>query len=348
MDLSKLTVLIVDDVAENIKVAMETLKLVGCELVYATSGIQALERATNTMPDLILLDIMMPDMDGFTVCKVLKAEKKTQNIPIIFLSAKSGTDNIIKGFELGAVDYISKPFRAEELKARVLTHLKLHNYEKNLVTMVDEATSEITNLNKTITDTQVELMFGLGNIAESHSKETSLHVKRVSEYSYLLAKVYGFDEEKSTMIKNASSLHDIGKLSTPDYILTKPAKLDAEEWEIMKTHAQNGSDMLSKSEWPLFQLSATICAQHHEHYDGTGYPLKLKGEDISIYARIVAIADVFDALSNKRVYKDGWSVEKVIDHMKNNKGTHFDPKLIDLFLENIIEILEIRDKYKNQ
>ena len=346
MNLSKLTVLIVDDVAENIKVAMETLQTIGCGLVYATSGEQGLERAINTLPDLILLDIMMPDMDGFSVCKSLKSNEQTKNIPIIFLSAKSGTDNIIKGFEYGAVDYISKPFRAEELKARVLTHLKLHNYEKNLESMVDEATTEITTLNKTIIDTQVELMFGLGNVAESHSKETSLHVRRVAEFSYLLAKANSFSEEEANMIKNASSLHDIGKLAIPDSILHKPGSLDADEWEIMKSHSIVGSDMLVKSEWPLFQAAAKICAQHHERYDGTGYPAKLQGEDISIYARIVSIADVFDALSNKRVYKDAWGMDNVLDYMKENRATQFDPNLIDLFLENVDEVLELCEKYK--
>ena len=346
MNLSKSTVLIVDDVAENIKVAMETLQTIGCELVYATSGKQGLERATSTLPDLILLDIMMPDMDGFSVCEALKSSEQTKNIPIIFLSAKSGTDNIIKGFEYGAVDYISKPFRAEELKARVLTHLKLYNYEQNLVSMVDEATTEIRNLNKTITDTQVELMFGLGNVAESHSKETSSHVRRVSEYTYLLAKKRGLKEEEANMIKNASSLHDIGKLAIPDSILNKPAALDPEEWEIMQSHSMLGSDMLIKSEWPLFQAAAIICAQHHEKYDGTGYPAKLKGEDINLYARIVTIADVFDALSNKRVYKDSWDIDTVVTYLKEKKGTQFDPNLIDLFLDSMDEVLEISDKYK--
>ena len=325
---------------------METLRTIGCELVYATSGIQGLERAISTLPDLILLDIMMPDMDGFSVCKTLKSNEQTQNIPIIFLSAKSGTDNIIKGFEYGAVDYISKPFRAEELKARVLTHLKLYNYEKNLESMVTEATTEITNLNKTIIDTQVELMFGLGSIAESHSKETSLHVRRVAEFSYLLAKANGFSDEEADMVKNASSLHDIGKLSIPDSILNKPAALDADEWEIIQSHSMVGSDMLVKSEWPLFQTAANICAQHHEKYDGTGYPAKLEGEDISIYARIVAIADVFDALSNRRVYKEAWSMDQVLDYMREGRGTQFDPNLIDLFLENIDEVLELCEIYK--
>lgn len=345
MDLSTSTVLIVDDVAENIKIAMETLSVLNCEFIYATTGIQALERAGETIPDLILLDIMMPEMDGFSVCKVLKSQERTKNIPIIFLSAKSGTDDIIKGFELGAVDYISKPFRAEELKARVQTHLKLYCYEKNLETMIDEATVEIKALNKTITDTQVELMFGLGSVAESHSKETSLHVTRVAEYSYLLARVYGFDEEESLMIKNASSLHDIGKLAIPDEILKKPEELNAQEWRVMKTHSKLGADMLGKSEWPLFKAAAQICAEHHEKYDGTGYPDAKKGEEIHIYARIVAIADVFDALSHKRVYKDAWSTDKVLQFIEDNKGSHFDPHLVTLFLNNTDAILDISQRY---
>ena len=212
---------------------------------------------------------------------------------------------------------------------------------------VDEATKEIQDLNEDIEKTQREVVFTLGAIGETRSKETGNHVKRVAEYSYLLAKYYGLSEEKALMIQQASPMHDIGKVGIPDSILNKPGKFIPEEREIMNTHAKLGYDMLKHSKRPLLKLSATIAYEHHEKWDGTGYPKGLKGEKISIEGRITALADVFDALGSDRCYKKAWEDEKIFKLFLEEKGKHFDPKLVEIFFNHLEEFLYIRDKFKD-
>nr|WP_321266500.1 HD domain-containing phosphohydrolase [uncultured Sulfurimonas sp.] len=334
MNNSKYRVLIVDDVEENLKLVATILQKVGFETKVATDGLTALRLAKENQYDLILLDIMMPIMDGIQTCKYLKSEQKTASIPIIFLTASNDKETLTKAYSAGGVDYIKKPFFKEELLARVNLHIELKDYEKNLEHKVEEKTKEIA-------DTQIKLMYTLGSIAEGHSKETELHVQRVAEFSHKLALLYGMEEKEAAILKNASSLHDIGKIGVTDNILHKPSSLSNEEYKVMMHHTTLGSDMLSKSELPLFKVAAIVCIQHHEKYDGTGYPNGLKGEDIHIYGRIVAIADVFDALSFRRSYKDGWTQEKVLGYIKEMSGKHFDPKLVDIFFKNIEEFLKI-------
>lgn len=209
------------------------------------------------------------------------------------------------------------------------------------------AIREDITANKDIEELQREIIFTMGSIAESRSKETGEHVKRVAKYSKLFAKAYGLSKEDVSMLELASPMHDIGKIAIPDEILNKPAKLTFEEFEIMKTHAQKGFEMLNVSSRPLFQVAAEIALTHHEKYDGTGYPNGLKGEDIPIFGRITAIADVFDAISSDRCYKKAWEQDKVLEYIKSEKGKHFDPKLVDILFENLDEILKIKDSLKD-
>jgi PAS domain S-box-containing protein len=204
--------------------------------------------------------------------------------------------------------------------------------------------SEIINLNQEIVDTQKEVVFTMGAIGEMRSKETGLHVQRVAEYSYLLATLVGLDEVKADLIKQASPMHDIGKVAIPDAILNKPGKLTADEYEIMKTHAYLGYEMLKYSNRTILKTSAVIAHTHHEKYDGSGYPHGLIGENIPIEGRITAIADVFDALGHDRVYKKAWEMDKILDLFREERSKHFDPKLIDLFFENLDKFLEIKNK----
>lgn len=212
---------------------------------------------------------------------------------------------------------------------------------------IEQANVEIEYLNTEIEDTQREILFRLGAVAEARSKETGMHVKRVAEYTKILAVNYGLREEEAEILKLASPMHDIGKIAIPDYILNKPAKLTPEEFEIMKTHSQLGYEMLRTSEKPILKAAAIIAHQHQEKYDGTGYPQKLKGENIHIYGRLTSLADVFDALGSERVYKKAWNDEEIFAFFKDQRGKHFDPKLIDIFFENIDSFLEIRDKFKD-
>ena len=209
------------------------------------------------------------------------------------------------------------------------------------------AVREDITVNKEIEELQKEVIFTMGSIAEFRSKETGEHIKRVAKYSRILAAAYGLCEDDIDMLELASPMHDIGKIAIPDAILNKPGKLTNEEFDIIKTHAQKGHDMLGISNRPLFKVASQIALTHHEKYDGTGYPNSLKGEDIPIFGRITALADVFDALGSDRCYKKAWEIEKVFEFIKDQKGKHFDPKLVELFFENIDHILKIRDDYKD-
>ncbi|MGB5867540.1 MAG: HD domain-containing phosphohydrolase [Arcobacteraceae bacterium] len=225
---------------------------------------------------------------------------------------------------------------------------------KNVGLSVDEIESkiqhgleQINQLNEEITNTQKEVVFTMGAIGESRSKETGNHVKRVAEYSKILALKYGLSQEEAEMIKQASPMHDIGKVAIPDAVLNKPGRFDEEERKIMDTHAKLGFDMLNSSNRPLLKLAATVAYEHHEKWDGSGYPQGLKGESINIAGRITALADVFDALGSDRVYKKAWEDERIFNLFKEERAKHFDPKLVDIFFENLDEFLKIRDKFKD-
>jgi len=346
MNNGKYSILAVDDVPENLQLVSAILTKVGYNISTAHDGLSAIEMVKEGHFDLILLDIMMPIMSGIGVCKYLKKHPSTASIPIIFLTASDDKNTLTKAYDVGGVDYIKKPFFKEELLARVNSRLKLRDYEKNLEHKVETRTKEII-------DTQVKLMYVLGGIAEGHSKETHQHVKRVSEFAYLLAKYYGLEDAEAKLLKNAASLHDIGKIAVKDHILHKNGSLTKNEFKEMKQHATMGADMLCHSKLPLFKMATIICLNHHEKWDGSGYPNALKGEQIHIYGRIVALADVFDALSFKRAYKSAWTQEEVLDFIKNMRGKHFDPVLVDLFFKHLDDFLEIyhvhiQEHQKNQ
>ncbi|WP_419774682.1 HD domain-containing phosphohydrolase [Halarcobacter sp.] len=224
---------------------------------------------------------------------------------------------------------------------------KLSKSFNSMTNTISKNIKEIQNLNKEIEDTQKEVILTMGAIGETRSKETGNHVKRVAEYSKILAIKYGLDENEANLLKEASPMHDIGKVGIPDRVLKKPAKLNDEEWEIMKGHAQLGYEMLKHSNRKILKAAAIVAKEHHEKWDGSGYPNGLKGEEIHIYGRITAVADVFDALGSDRCYKKAWPLEEILDLFKKERGKHFDPKLVDLLFENIDEVVYIRDKYKD-
>ena len=215
-------------------------------------------------------------------------------------------------------------------------------------TKVQEGLEEIKNLNQEIENTQKEVVFTMGAIGESRSKETGNHVKRVAEYSKLLALYYGLDEKEAELLKQASPMHDIGKVAIPDAILNKPGRFDENERKIMNTHAALGYEMLKHSNKPLLKMAAIVANEHHEKWDGTGYPKGLSGENIHIYGRITALADVFDALGSDRVYKKAWDDERIFNLFKEERGKHFDPKLVDIFFEHLDEFLKIRETFKDK
>jgi len=310
----------------------------GYKLLYANSGEKALEIAFNNFPDLILLDIMMPGIDGFETCDRLKAEPVTKDIPIIFITAKIETEDIVQGFQQGGVDYILKPFQQEEVSARVRTHLELSQLRKKLDEKVRERTQQLN-------ESRLEVVQRLATAGEFRDNETGMHVIRMSHFSALLGKSYGMDEDECELLLNSSPMHDIGKIGIPDNILLKPGKLNEKEWETMKTHPTIGGKILSGGTSKLMQMSQTIAITHQEKWDGSGYPNGLKEEDIPLVGRIVAIADVFDALTSERPYKKAWSVERAAALIEKESGKHFDPQLVMHFKKTLPEIVKAKERF---
>lgn len=327
-------VLVVDDEKLNRQVLFNHLSLEHYHVSLAENGIEALEVLNEREYDLVFLDIMMPKMSGYEVCKKIREKFNLFELPVLMLTAKNQPKDLVTGFEAGANDYVNKPFDKKELLSRTKTLLLLNH-----------SIRDILKLNEEINETQSEMIYTLGEAAEARSRETGYHVKRVAEYSYLLAIKSGLSQEEANMLKLVSPMHDIGKIAIPDEILNKPGKLTPQEFEIIKKHVEIGYNLINKSNRRMLKLASVIAYEHHEKYNGSGYPRGLKGEEISIYGRILALADVFDALASDRVYKKAWEMDRIIELVKNERGNHFDPHLVDIFFENLSEIIEIKNKY---
>lgn len=340
-------ILIVDDAPKNIQVVANLLGEEDYDISYATNGKQALGHIEETEFDLVLLDVMMPGMNGYEVCREIKKGKRHSDLPVIFITARADEESVVEAFDAGGQDFISKPFNSAELMARVKTHLKLKAFEDSQQVLINNALAELKILNKEIIETQKEVIFTMGSIGETRSKETGQHVKRVAEYSRLFALLSGLDEYEADLVAMASPMHDIGKVGIPDSILNKKGRLDEQEFEIMKTHVTIGYDMLKHSERPIMRTAAIIALQHHEKWDGSGYPSGLAGDAIHFYGRVTALADVFDALGSERCYKKSWPDEKIFSLLKEQSGKHFDPTLVDMFFENQQKFFEIRSRYKD-
>ncbi|MGE4559227.1 MAG: two-component system response regulator [Desulfobulbus sp.] len=340
MNRKKPLVFIVDDVPENIQIAMSHLRELNCDFAYATSGEQALERIRATHPDLILMDVMMPGMSGFQAVEQLNQDKETRSIPVIFLTARAESEDVVHGFNLGGVDYITKPFKGVELRSRVRNHLELHAYRSNLERLVEERSQEAELLKDVIIE-------AMGELAEYRDPETGSHIHRTRAYVQLLAEIlvrHGHFLDILTpdyiiLLWKSAPLHDIGKVAIRDSILLKPGKLTPEEFEEMKMHTLFGEEVIANLEQmagqPTSFLSCAkeIAGSHHEKYDGSGYPRGLTAENIPLAGRIMAIADVYDALISKRVYKNSMSHQEAMQIMIEGKGSHFDPLLIEAFLD---------------
>lgn len=322
------TLLLVDDEPANLQVLRNILSE-HYRLLFAKNGDRALALARTEQPDLILLDVMMPGKSGYEVCQALKLETTTRNIPVIFVTALSDVDDETHGFELGAVDYLTKPVSAAIVRARVRNHLSL--------VRMDELAA-----------TRLAVVQRLGRAAEYKDNETGLHVIRMSHYSRLIALKAGINEAWSETLLHAAPMHDVGKIGIPDAILQKPGKLDADEWRIMQRHAEIGAEIIGEDGSNLLNMARDVALYHHEKWDGSGYPRGLKGENIPIAARIVALADVFDALTSERPYKKAWPVEQATDLIREQSGQHFDPQLVQAFFDCLPAILTVRERWQEQ
>lgn len=335
---------VVDDVPTNIELV---------EAVFKSDTSISIHRALNGKelmslieiqgtPDLMILDLMMPIMDGFEVLKSLKNTRDSSYFPIIVLSALTDKQSIIKALSLGADDYITKPFFVEELKARVRNMLKIKERDEFLSATLDVMESNLFEKLKMLEQSQLEVIIRLGRAAEFRDDETGKHIERIAEYVSIICEKMGMTKDHVAMLRYASPMHDVGKIGIPDSILLKPARLSDDEFNIIKLHTVIGGKILGGTTLPILELATEIALSHHERWDGNGYPLKIKGENIPQSGRIVSIVDVFDALTSHRVYKEAWSIERALDFIKEQREKMFDPGIVDIFFDFVEPIISIK------
>lgn len=323
--MKKTTILIVDDEPQNLAV-LEQILTDGYDLIFARNGAEALVAAYKNMPNLILLDIQMPVMDGYAACRALKSDPRTAAIPVIFVSSLDEVGDEAAGFEAGAVDYITKPVSPVLVAARIHIHLSLVSAR-----LLEASYRETIHM--------------LGDAGHYNDSDTGVHIWRMAAYAAALAAACGWDANDCQQLELAASMHDTGKIGIPNAIMRKPGKLGVDEWAIMKTHTTIGHHILSECKAPLFQMAAEIALHHHERWDGTGYPDALAGKQIPESARIVALADVFDALLMKRPYKEAWPLDQVMATLQDSAGNHFEPRLVEIFNAILPQILKIKAKW---
>ena len=319
------TILIVDDEPTNLAI-MDGILAASYPLVFARNGAETLAALVKHRPALVLLDVGLPDIDGYALCRQILKMDPTQSVQVIFVTGHNDVLHEAAGFDAGCVDYIIKPVFPQIVRARVSAHL---------------ARVQATVLAQSYRDA----ILMMGHAGHYNDTDTGAHIWRMAAYARTLAIACGWSVERSEQLELAASMHDTGKLGVPQAILRKPGPLDAQELAVMRTHPQVGFDILSKSLAPIFQLAAELSLRHHEKWDGSGYPDGLKGQAIPLSARMVALADVFDALSMKRSYKEAWPIERIMAYIQAESGSHFDPELVDVFTSILPEILEIQHRW---
>ncbi|GAA4500968.1 two-component system response regulator [Pseudaeromonas paramecii] len=357
--LDKPTILVVDDTPENLTMMSFLLKDL-YKVKVANNGDKALRIAqSQPQPDLILLDIMMPDLDGYEVCRRLQQDSATRRIPIIFLTAKASVEDEELGLKLGAVDYITKPISPPVVLARVKTHLSLKASADFLRSKSDYLEQEVAKRTQEVMAIQDVTILAMASLAETRDNETGNHIRRTQYYVKALAQALcqhpkfarELDEQKIAMLFKSAPLHDIGKVGIPDSILLKPGRFEPEEFEVMKRHPTLGLQAIEHAEHALgtsvafLQVAKEIAYGHHEKWDGSGYPQGLAGEAIPLSARLMALADVYDALISNRVYKRGMPHDKAAAIIAEGRGSHFDPDIVDAFFQIEAEFIDIARQF---
>ena len=347
-------ILVVDDEPNNIMVLRVLLKQMGHDVVGAENAVIALKILDGSF-DLVLSDVVMPQINGFEMVEKIRGNPVTHAIPIIMVTTLSEKGDRLRAVEAGANDFVTKPVDAVELRVRVNSMLKLKaqqdeieafTHELNL--MVESRTTELRLALSKLDNANRESIQHLSAAAEHRDIDTSFHIRRMSHYSATIASGLSLDKEMVDLILTSSPMHDVGKIGIPDSILLKPGKLDADEWQVMKTHTTIGQEILGMGNSYYMNMGTVIALSHHEKWDGSGYPSGLSGEDIPLPGRICAVADVFDALTSKRPYKEAFSVGEALAIMKEGRANHFDPKLLDIFLEHFDEISEIYENFREK
>ncbi|MFT3891069.1 MAG: response regulator [Anaerolineales bacterium] len=320
------TVLIVDDEESGRQTVESVLEGEGYQIELAENGFQAIEKARRLLPDVILLDVMMPGMTGFEVCQRIRSDPQLAEIPIIILTALDDRESMLSGLKSGADDFISKPFDRFELRARVLGITRLNRYHK-----LTQERAKLQEAHTQLLAAYEATIEGWSHAMDLRDRETEGHCQRVTDLTVKLAGAFGLDNEAIHHIKRGALLHDMGKIGVPDAILHKPDKLTDEEWKIMRKHPQFAYDMLYPIDYLRPALDIPYC--HHEKWDGTGYPRQLKNTEIPLAARLFAIVDVWDAVTSDRPYRPAWSKEKALAHIREQSGKHFDPDVVEAFFK---------------
>ena len=321
-------IMVVDDEPANLALMEGMLRQEGYTVRSFPRGRMALAAAAKQPPDLVLLDINMPEMDGFETCRRLKFNDKLMAIPVIFLSALGEAENKVKAFRCGGMDYITKPFQFEEMHARVATHLQIHHLQRELQIHNEQLEVTVRSRTHEVEESRLEILRRLAIAAEYRDDNTGEHAQRVGRIAALLAQELQLPDSQTKMIRLAAPLHDVGKIGVPDAVLLKRGKLTAGEFEVIKKHVLIGAEILSGSRSPILQMAKSIALYHHERWDGTGYSLGLAAERIPLEARIVTVSDVFDALTHERPYKRAWPVQEALLEMRAQGGRQFDPAII--------------------
>ena len=345
-EIKSASILVVDDEESNIRLIERILSARGYTNISTTmDSTRVVEMHQKYHMDLILLDLNMPERDGFQVMEDLTRKTQGNSPAILVLTAQHMQNLRQRALDNGARDYVTKPFHMEELVSRVRNLLEVqlaHRFMRDQNLLLEKKVRQRT---RDIYETRLQVVRHLGRAAEYRDNETGLHIIRMSKIAVILGKQAGMNKYKCELLLNASPMHDIGKIGIPDKILLKPGRLDQDEWEVMKSHAQIGADILSGDDSELMKMAHEIAITHHEKYNGDGYPNNLKGEAIPLVGRITAIADNFDALTSERPYKKAWRVEDAVQWMIGQAGEHFDPQLMGLFVKILPEIIEIKEKY---
>jgi putative two-component system response regulator len=341
-------VLIVDDHQTNIALfSILIRKINSVEPVEFTDPAAALDWCQSHEPDLVLVDYMMPEIDGLGFIRRFRAMPGKEATPVIMVTADTEKEIRHKALETGANDFLTKPVDKTELTARVKNMLALRQSQLQLANRAAWLAGEVRKATSEILSREREVIYRLSRAAEYRDPETGAHILRMAHYSKHIAANLGLSQADQDLLLDAAPMHDVGKMATPDHILLKPGFLDEDEMKIMRQHAEIGAQILEGSESRLLQTAALIAISHHEKFDGSGYPKGLKGEQIPLFGRIVAIADVFDALTSERPYKSAWELERAVAYLRENTGTHFDPLCLEAFFRDWENVLAIRARYQD-
>lgn len=341
-------VLIVDDNPVNVSLLEQTLTMNGYSNVESTCNpTEVIPLYKKNKYELILLDLNMPVLNGFEVIEQLKNIIEEEYLPVIVITALNDQSTCHKSLAMGARDFITKPFDSIEVIHRIHNMLEVRVLYKQHYEQEKLLDNKVRQRTKELEDSKIDIIRRLGQASEYRDNETGMHIIRMSMACSKLSKALGLGDEFSRNLLEASPLHDIGKIGIPDNILLKPGKLNDEEWQIMKTHTTIGFELLSHSNSAIMDMAQSIALNHHEKWDGSGYPNGLKGTEIPIEARIASICDVFDALTSVRPYKKAWSLEAVVEYIEANSGLQFDPEIVEVFIKIVPEVIELRNQYKD-